>query len=191
LLTAVVNGDSSASERLFPVVYEELRRLARAQMAGERPDQTLQPTALVHEAYLRLVGEGDIRWNSRAHFFGAAALAMRRILVESARRRKQLKRGGEFNRVPLTDAAVLPDTEPVDMVALDGALTRLEARDPRKSQIVMLRYFAGLTVEQTGAAMELSPATVKTEWSSARAWLLREVSGPGARASGGSPGALP
>jgi RNA polymerase sigma factor (TIGR02999 family) len=191
LLTAVVNGDSSASERLFPVVYEELRRLARAQMAGERPDQTLQPTALVHEAYLRLVGEGDIRWNSRAHFFGAAALAMRRILVESARRRKQLKRGGEFNRVPLTDAAVLPDTEPVDMVALDGALTRLEARDPRKSQIVMLRYFAGLTVEQTGAAMELSPATVKKEWSYARAWLLREVSGPGERASGGSPGALP
>jgi RNA polymerase sigma factor (TIGR02999 family) len=180
LLTAVVNGDATASDRLFPLVYEELRRLARSQMVSERPDQTLQPTALVHEAYLRLVGDGDIRWNSRAHFFGAAALAMRRILVESARRRKQLKRGGEFNRIPLTDAPALAGTQPVDVVALDGALSKLEALDERKSQIVMLRYFAGLTVEQTGAAMDLSPATVKKEWSYARAWLLREMRTGGA-----------
>jgi RNA polymerase sigma factor (TIGR02999 family) len=175
VLEAIAAGKSGASDQLFPLVYQELRRLARAQMARERHAQTLQPTALVHEAYIRLVGPGDVKWNSRGHFFSAAALAMRRILVESARRRRQLKRGGDKGRVELDEADAVYEPDNIDVLALDEALAHLEARDKRKAEVVMLRYFGGLSVEETAAAMDLSPATIKNEWAYAKAWLFREM----------------
>ncbi len=175
LLSALGAGDQRAASELLPLVYEELRKLAQARMVKE-PAQTLQPTALVHEAYLRLVGDADrAKWNGRGHFFGAAAQAMRRIMVERARGNARLKRGGDRRRVSLEDNAVATESEGEDLVALDAALQRLEARDPRKGQIVMLRYFAGLTVEETAAALDLSPAMIKKEWTVARAWLHREL----------------
>lgn len=180
LLSAITDGDSRAAKDLLPIVYDQLRNLARAQMAREKSGHTLQPTALVHEAYLRLVGGSNIQWNSRAHFFGAAALAMRRILVESARSRHQLKRGGNRERVELTDEAAVAPAEPdVDHIALDEALSKLEATDPRKGQVVMLRYFAGLSVEETAQAIGVSPATVKNDWAYAKAWLYKEMKSEG------------
>jgi RNA polymerase sigma factor (TIGR02999 family) len=176
MLDAIADGDPRAARDLLPVVYDQLRALARAQMAHERPGLTLQPTALVHEAYLRLVGNTDVKWNSRGHFFGAAAQAMRRILVEAARSRKQLKRGGGRSRVELEDGMAVFDPNDVDHEELDKALTRLEAKDPRKGQVVMLRYFAGLGVEETAEALGVSPATVKNDWAYARAWLFQELS---------------
>lgn len=175
LLVAIGEGRQHAAEALLPLVYDELRNLAHAQMAREKAAQTLQPTALVHEAYLRLVGGGEVQWNSRRHFFAAAARAMRRILVESARRRRQLKRGGGRERVDFIETPITIEKGQDDLVDLDHALELLEARDPRKAEIVMLRYFAGLTVEQTAMAMDLSPATVKNEWAYARAWLYRQI----------------
>ena len=175
LLAAMGEGDQKAASDLLPLVYEELRKLAQARMARESA-QTLQPTALVHEAYLRLVGEADsAKWNGRGHFFGAAARAMRRIMVERARHQGRLKRGGDRKRVTLDDQAVAQVPEGDDLVALNDALDRLEARDARKAQIVMLRYFAGLTIEETAAALDLSPAMIKKEWTVARAWLFREL----------------
>jgi RNA polymerase sigma factor (TIGR02999 family) len=165
---------------LLPLVYEELRRLARGQMKNERggpSGQTLQATALVHEAYLRLVGDADVQWQNRAHFFGAAARAMRRILVDRARHRGRRKRGGDWDRVELGDKS-MPGAGPgggTDLVGLDAALARLEAEDSRKAEVVMLRYFAGLSIEETAAALSLSTATVKNEWTFARAWLKREL----------------
>lgn len=179
LLVAIGEGEQHAAEALLPLVYQELRNLAHAQMAREGSPQTLQPTALVHEAYLRLVGDGDVKWNSRRHFFAAAAQAMRRILVESARRRKQLKRGGGRERVELMETPVEFDVNLESLVELDQALKMLEARDPRKAEIVMLRYFAGLTIEQTAMTIDLSPATVKKQWAFARAWLYREMRSAG------------
>jgi RNA polymerase sigma factor (TIGR02999 family) len=195
LLTAIGRGESAAAEALLPVVYEELRRLARAQMAGEPgggAGQTLQPTALVHEAYLRLVGErgaaGDPRWNGRGHFFGAAALAMRRILIERARRQAQAKRGGGRERVELSAVEAALGPRPVDLIALDEALDRLQAVNVRQAQVVMLRFFAGLSVEAAAAALEVSEATVKNDWAYARAWLFREVSkGDGSEGGDGKP----
>lgn len=179
LLEAAGGGDARASEELLPLVYEELRRLARANMKRESPGQTLQATALVHEAYVRLVGGAEVRWQGRAHFFGAAARAMRRILVDRARRRGAVKHGGRRERVDLAEevAVVGPEAdEPgTDLIELDGALQRLERDDPRKAEVVMLRYFAGLSIEETAAAMAISPATVKNEWAFARAWLKREL----------------
>jgi RNA polymerase sigma factor (TIGR02999 family) len=175
-------GQPGSSAELLPQVYEELRRLARARIAREPAGLTLQPTALVHEAYLRLAGNGvDRRWDKRGHFFGAAAIAMRRILVERARHYRRVKHGGEQQRVELDRDA--PGDAPAihDVIAIDQALTRLEAIDPGKARIVLLRYFAGLTIEETAAAMDLSPATVKTEWAFARAWLqdvLRHAAAP-------------
>lgn len=179
LLSAIDDGDSRASEELLPLVYEELRRTARALMERERgrgAGYTLQPTALVHEAYMRLIGAGDVSWTNRRHFFGAAARAMRRILVERARRYKAVKHGGGRDRAGFHDeiAVELPEDR-VDMIALDEALSRLSERDARKAEIVNLRYFAGLTIEETAAAMELSPATIKSEWAYARLWLFREL----------------
>jgi RNA polymerase sigma factor (TIGR02999 family) len=176
LLSALGEGDQAAAEELLPLVYHELRKLARARMAAE-PAQTLQPTALVHEAYLRLVGkdgEGK-QWKGRRHFFGAAALAMRRIMVERARTRGQLKRGGNRKRVNLDDevAAVEPGGE--DVLALDRALDKLAKVEPRQAQIVMLRYFIGLTNEQAAAALGLSEAMIRKDWTVARAWLYREI----------------
>lgn len=187
LLHAAANGDSRASNELLPIVYEELRKLAHSNMQGEAKagaGHTLQPTALVHEAFLRLVGNEANSWNSRGHFFGAAALAMRRILVERARARNAKKRGGGNVKVELREDAVaadiddgaMGDARATELIALDGALEKLKELDERAAQIVMLRYFAGLSVEQTAAAMDLSPATIKKSWSFARAWLGHEIS---------------
>lgn len=175
ILLAISNGDPQASDTLLPLVYDELRRLASGRMALEAPGQTLQPTALVHEAYLRLVGDGQVDWQSRRHFFGAAALAMRRILVERARRRGRIKHGGGRKRVPLEEVAVEADQKFLDFVVLDEALCRMEQQDQRMSQVVMLRFFAGLTVEDTAQALGISPMTVKREWACARAWLYDEL----------------
>ncbi len=180
LLELAGGGDARASEELLPLVYDELRRLARGQMKKEKggpSGQTLQATALVHEAYLRLVGDADVKWQNRAHFFGAAARAMRRILVDRARHRGRIKRGGDRERVELGDQGlgVAAPGSGTDLVELDLALARLEADDPRKAEVVMLRYFAGLSIEETAAALSLSPATVKNEWTFARAWLKREL----------------
>ncbi len=185
LLSRIAAGEAHAAANLLPLVYDELRNLAAARMAKEQPGLTLEPTALVHEAYIRLIGaEGgraDQKWDGRAHFFGAAAIAMRRILVERARRAASLKRGGHMSRVELADepanATVAPDE--VDMVALDRVMEGLKAQDARKHEVVMLRYFAGLTIEETSLALDLSPATVKNEWTIARAWLHRELAREG------------
>jgi RNA polymerase sigma factor (TIGR02999 family) len=165
-------SDAGSSAELLPQVYDELRRLARARIAQEPAGLTLQPTALVHEAYLRLAGDGaNRRWDKRGHFFAAAAIAMRRILVERARHYRRIKHGGAQHRVELDSES--PALAPVlpDVIAIDQALTRLEQIDPSKARVVLLRYFAGLTIEETAAAMDLSPATVKNEWVFARAWL--------------------
>jgi RNA polymerase sigma factor (TIGR02999 family) len=188
LLQAVERGDRQAAGDLLPLVYEELRDLASAKLSKERAGQTLQATALVHEAYLRLIGSQDApKWDSRGHFFAAAALAMRRILVERARHRKRLKHGGGGQRVDLDPDMVGEKDDRVDLIALDEALDRLEKHDARKAQVVMLRYFTGLSIEETAAAMELSPATVKTEWAFARAWLHRELAGSSGTSPGGQP----
>jgi RNA polymerase sigma factor (TIGR02999 family) len=178
-MSADINPDGApgTSDEMLPEVYDELRKLARARLQRERqPNQTLQPTALVHEAYLRVSGDRhDRRWERRGHFFAAAALAMRRILVERARHYQRIKHGSAAERVELDSAILRADPSLTDIVAVDEALTRLEQSDPRKAQIVSLRYFAGLTVEETAAALDLSPATVKNEWAFARAWLYRAL----------------
>lgn len=196
LLEAAVAGDSRASAALLPLVYEELRKLAAARMAREPAGgagYTLQPTALVHEAYLRLLGQtgggGEVRWQSRGHFFGAAALAMRRILVERARRKSRVKHGGELSRADIELAELTGEMPAEEMLALDEALGELEQADGRKHRVVMLRYFAGLSVEDTAAALEISPATVKNDWTFAKAWLKRAVT-EGA-AGKDQPGAAP
>jgi RNA polymerase sigma factor (TIGR02999 family) len=170
------NGDHAALDELLPLVYGELRRLAGYYLRQERPHHTLQPTALVHEAYLRLVGEKGIDWQNRAHFFGIAAVRMRHILVEHARSRRAAKRGGGEYRLSLSEADRLEEKCDVNLLALDDALQRLEALDPQKSRIVELRYFGGLTIEETAEALNVSPATVKRDWSMARAWLRSEIS---------------
>lgn len=176
ILSAISAGDRQAASDLLPVVYKELQKLAHRKLAHEPRGHTLQTTALVHEAYLRLVGRQDPGWDGRGHFFTAAAEAMRRILIERARRRGRLKHGAEYRRVEMNDAATSEDHSSVDVLALDEALQRLQAYDRRKSEIVKLRFFAGLTVDETAAALTVSPATVKSDWSFARAWLHRELS---------------
>jgi len=183
VLAAMARGEADAAERLLPLVYSELKGLARARMARERPGQTLQPTALVHEAYLRLVGDG-VRWESRAHFFGAAAQAMRRILVERARRVARLKRGGGAERITLDDAAASVTPRSEDLLALDQALDRLAEHDRVMADVVMLRYFAGLTVTETAEALGTSERTVYRQWTAARAWLRHQLDTP-IGASGG------
>lgn len=171
-------GDESAHARLLPLVYEELRVLARSRMSGLAPGQTLQPTALVHEAYMKLLGPGGVQpaWESRAHFFGAAARAMRNILVEHARARLTAKRGGGSRGAALDEATAAAIETPVeDMVALDDALRRLESNDPGAHEVVMLRFFAGLSEEQAAEVMGVSPRTVRREWAYGRSWLRREL----------------
>jgi RNA polymerase sigma factor (TIGR02999 family) len=179
VLKAAADGDRKAAADLLPLVYAELRNLARAQMAKTPPGNTLQPTALVHEAYLRVVGKEDPSWNSRGHFFAAAAQAMRQILVDQARRKARLKHGGGRDRVGLSkvEPAIEPPSD--DIVGLDEALTRLEQDDPRKAQIIMLRYFAGLTEEETAAALGLSAPTIRRECRFARALLAVQLADRG------------
>ena len=164
-------------DALLPVVYEELRRLAAAYLRRERPGQTLQPTALVHEAYLRLMKDRPDRWQNRAHFCAIAAHSMRQILIERARARGALKRGGAQPRVTLDEALVAGGERSIDLVALDEALEHLAAFDPEQARLVELRFFGGLTVEETADAMNISPATVKRHWAVACAWLARELQG--------------
>jgi RNA polymerase sigma factor (TIGR02999 family) len=177
ILNAIEHGDKKASEKLLPLVYEELRLLAAQKMSQERPGQTLQATALVHEAYIRLVGEKAQDWKSRRHFFRAAAEAMRRILIDNARHKKSLKHGGEHQKIDLDEATLKQndDSSADDLIALDEALVRLAAEEEIRAEVVKLRYFAGLSVEQTAGILGISPTTVKRYWAYARAWLLREI----------------
>ena len=179
ILQSAGREDPAAANQLLPLVYEELRRLAQKQMAHEPPGQTIQATALVHEAYLRLVGAPKLPWESRAHFFAAAARAMRRILIDRARRRQAVKHGGDRRRVQLEPGEVACEDSAFvgaeQLVALDEALDGLERVDARKARIVMLRYFAGLTIQETAEALNLSGTTVKEEWRFARAWLYSEM----------------
>jgi RNA polymerase sigma-70 factor (ECF subfamily) len=175
LLHKIADGDAEAAAELVPLIYDELHRLAAHFMARERPDHTLQTTALVHEAYLRLVQQRYDTWNNRAHFYGAAAGIMRRILVDHARARHTAKRGGRAHHVPLEDAAGLVGDQPDGLLRFDAALTRLAQRSPRQARVVELRFFAGLDVDETAEALVVSPKTVKRDWSVARAWLLREL----------------
>jgi len=175
VLAAINNGDGKAASDLLPLIYAELRLMARRRLAHEPPGQTLQATALVHEAYLRLVGDADSHWQNRGHFFAAAAEAMRRILVERARKRQRIKHGGGRQRAALETIAPEAAEKPVDVLALDEVLDRLEAYDKRKSDVVKLRYFAGLTIAETAKTLGVSVATVKNDWSFARAWLHKEL----------------
>lgn len=175
LLLAWNAGEQSAFDRLVPLVYAELRRLAHRHMRGERPGHTLQTTALVHEAYLRLVDASRIRWQNRAQFFAVSAQVMRRILVDAARARGARKRGGGSPHVSLADGPTLPPARGTDLVALDEALHALAAIDPRKVKVVELRYFGGLSVEETAKVLHVSPDTVMRDWKMARLWLLREL----------------
>jgi len=183
ILTAIEAGDPQAADELLPIVYTELRKLAAVKLSHEKPGQTLQPTALVHEAFVRLVG-GDTRqaWNSRGHFFAAAAEAMRRILVEQARRKRRLKRGGELKRVDLDSACAIAEPQSIDVLALDEALTKLAADKPAKAELVKLRFFAGLTMPEAAVALGISLATAERYWTFARAWLYSELTESGSGA---------
>jgi len=203
ILSQIDSGDSAKAENLLPLVYEELRKLAAARLAQEKPGQTLQATALVHEAYLRLVGNqvpgtsgqqaveslahcsrslAPGTWNSRGHFFAAAAEAMRRILVENARRKARLQRGGEFARVDLKEADLVTSLPPDELLALDDMLAALAKHDPSAAQLVKLRYFAGLSVEDAAEALGLSRTTAYRQWTYARAWLFAQLRGQSAAA---------
>jgi RNA polymerase sigma factor (TIGR02999 family) len=176
ILDAAAAGDPNAAAELLPLVYDELRKLAAARLAGEKPGQTLQPTALVHEAYLRLVGGGQADgWGGRGHFFAAAAEAMRRILVEAARRKRGPQRGGHLRRHDLSPDQPADRDDSERLLALDEALERLAALEPRAAEIVKLRYFAGLTVPEVAAALGISPRTADGDWAYARAWLVNAL----------------
>jgi RNA polymerase sigma factor (TIGR02999 family) len=176
LLVEWGKGDARALDKLMPLVYEELHRIARHYMAGERPGHTLQTTALIHEAYLRLTNQEEIAWQNRAHFFAVAAQAMRRILVDHARSRDAAKRGGGVPKAAMEETALLTQKQARELVALDDALRDLTTIDPRKSQVVELRYFGGMSVEETAEILGVSSVTVMREWSTAKAWLLRAIS---------------
>lgn len=175
-LDRLSDGDREAMEQLLPLVYDYLRGMARRELRRERPDHTLTPTALVHEAYLKLSQMDQITWQGRAHFYGACAQAMRRILISHARKQQAAKRGARPEKVPLENTIVAATTRPSDLLALDDALTRLEEISERQARVVEYRFFAGMGVEETARALEISPATVKREWTAARAWLHREMS---------------
>ncbi len=175
ILNAIEQGDARAVDKLLPAVYDELRRLAAWKLTQERPGQTLQATALVHEAYIRLVGSEAQSWKSRNHFFAAAAEAMRRILIENARRKKRLKRGGEHRRVDFEDATMAIEEPSENLIALDEALAMLAREDPVLAELVKLRYFAGLTIEQAAKILGISGRTADRYWAYARAWLYQEI----------------
>ncbi len=191
ILQSAAAGESGAAERLLSIVYDELRRIASSKLSRETPGQTLQTTALVHEAYLKLMpvgvqpdtdepsdGNGPT-WDSRGHFFAAAAEAMRRILIDNARRKKRLKHGGEYKRIQLDENLPNADSTSIDLLALDEALTKFEQNSPEKATVVKLRYFAGLTLEETASALNISVPTVHRHWRFARAWLKRELDDDG------------
>jgi RNA polymerase sigma factor (TIGR02999 family) len=175
ILSAIDQGDAQATEQLLPLVYDELRRLAAQKLSCEKPGHTLQATALVHEAYIRLVGGDDQHWDSRGHFFAAAAEAMRRILINSARRKRQIKHGGDLRQLEMDDALVVGDSQSESLIALDAALAKLSEQDNGKAELVKLRYFAGLTTEQAANVLGISYASAKRSWAYARAWLQREI----------------
>jgi RNA polymerase sigma-70 factor, ECF subfamily len=175
LLRAWAAGQPEAADRLVPVIYQQLRRRAAAYLRGERRNHTLQPTALVHEAYLRLIDQQPVAWQNREQFFGLAAQMMRRILVDHARRRNMHKRSGQWLRVSLADHGFPGPTADFDVLALDELLVRLAAFDPRKSRVVELRYFGGLSLEETASVLEIAPRTVEREWRVARAWLHSQL----------------
>jgi RNA polymerase sigma factor (TIGR02999 family) len=172
-----VAKDKESLDKLMPAVYDELHRQAARYLRREQPGHTLQTTALIHEAYVRLVDQHNVQWQNRAHFFGVAAQMMRRILVDHARTKKRAKRGGSDIRISLNDATVAVKGQDLDVIEVDEALTRLAKIDEQQSRVVELRFFSGLTVEETAEVMGISPATVKREWSMAKAWLHRELSG--------------
>ena len=175
LLVRWRNGDANAFDELAPIVYDELRKLARSHLRRERPGHTLQSTALVHEAYLRMIDQQNVSWQNRSHFYGIAAQMIRRILVDYARAKKTKKRGEAAPKIAFEEAAGAHGAEDLDLVALDDALKALAEIDPRQSRIVELRYFAGLSIEDTAEVLGISPATVKRDWTVARAWLRREL----------------
>ena len=178
ILSAIDQGDPQAAEQLLPLVYDELRKLAAQRLTNEKPGQTLQATALVHEAYVRLVGrDGGQNWDGRGHFFAAAAEAMRRILIDNARRKRTEKHGGGRRRQDLDEVEIVAGAPADDLLALDEALGRLAAEDPAKAELVKLRYFAGLSIEEAAGALGISVATAKRRWAYARAWLFRAVEG--------------
>jgi RNA polymerase sigma factor (TIGR02999 family) len=181
ILSAIESGDPHAAEQLLPLVYDELRKLAAAKLAQEKPGQTLQATALVHEAYIRLVAPGrdpeEVRWNSRGHFFAAAAEAMRRILIERARGKASLKRGAGWTRQDLDEENLVAPQVPEELLALDSALDKLAAVDSQATELVKLRYFAGLTIKQAAGMLAISPRNADFLWAFAKAWLLREIQG--------------
>jgi RNA polymerase sigma factor (TIGR02999 family) len=177
ILSQIEQGDPAAAERLLPLVYDALRQLAAAKLANEKAGQTLQATALVHEAYLRLVDVEKVQnWNSRGHFFMAAAEAMRRILVENARRKEQVGRGGNLRRIPIDEAEMVADAPSEELLALDESLRRLEGLDPQAAKLVKLRYFAGMTMSQAADALGVSLRTAERNWTYARSWLHRDLS---------------
>ena len=176
ILQQIEDGDPSAAEQLLPLVYDELRKLAAARMAQERPDHTLQPTALIHEAYLRLVdGSSSGRWQSRAHFLAAAAEAMRRVLVDEARRRSSLKRGGDHRRIDFNEAHFVAPEISDRLLAIDESLRKLAATDPQAAQLVQLKYFGGMTLREAAAHLGIPPRTADEVWAYSRAWLFREL----------------
>jgi len=178
ILGAIEQGDANAVEQLLPLVYEELRKLAGQKMTREKPGQTFQATALVHEAYLRLVDVDDVQqWNSRGHFFAAAAEAMRRILIENARRKQRLRHGGGWQRIDLDELNVCDENASDELLALDEALVRLAEQEALIAEVVKLRYFAGLTIEQTAQTLKISVRTAKRHWAYAKAWLFQQICG--------------
>jgi RNA polymerase sigma factor (TIGR02999 family) len=177
LLVDWSHGDKQALNELMPLVYDELRRLARAYLRRERPDHTLQGTAVVHEAFLRLIDQNRIQWQNRAHFFGVAAQMIRRILVDHARGQLAAKRGGMVGKLSLDEAIAIPGARDIDLVKLDDAMTGLARLDPQQSRIVELRFFGGLTIEETAEVLKVSPATVKRDWVIAKAWLHQYLTG--------------
>jgi RNA polymerase sigma factor (TIGR02999 family) len=177
ILSAIEQGDPHAAGKLLPLVYDELRKLASQKLAQEKPGQTLEATGLVHEAYLRLVGSGEEpHWNSRGHFFAAAAEAMRRILVENARRKKRIKQGGQWHRLDIELTSLPTRMSSEDLLALDQSLQKLKDQDPVKAQLVTLRYFGGMTIEQAAEVLNISRVTAHRYWTFARAWLYQQVS---------------
>ena len=175
ILDAIGEGDPNAADELLPLVYEELRRLAAYKMSNEAPGQTLQPTALVHEAWLRLTGNENVKWDGRAHFFGAAAEAMRRILIENARRNKALRHGGGQQRLDIQDVEIVAAASDDELLAINEAMERFALRDERKAELVKLRYFGGLKVEEAAKVLGISEPTAKRWWAYARAWLFRQI----------------